>query len=545
MHGGIFSSIISLQDPLDTVPFAITVKQSELRWPLQLRISAGSCIFLSIAALSGRAAEAPWGAEEIYQQTLRSTAWVRVYQDNKAAKMGTGFLVDRSRKLLVTNQHVVDNREMVEVVFPIYQGGVATADKKHYIRNDRPIRGWVIAADPKRDLAVIELEVVPYAATPIKFAADSLLPGERVHLVGNPGTSELLWAYNSGAVHQVSSRKLQDGHNGRVLNALLVEIRTRNSVIPGYSGGPAVNDRGELAGVATMSNPATDWAWCVDISEVRDVVRLVSEYPKAARRLLNPRSAADREDREIYNRVSGPADHAIADYGELLQRDPANAGAALHRGAAFARRGTWEKAVADFTQALHADPNNALVYYNRALAYGQKEAIDAALADFKEALRLEPNNALAYFDRGLLYSRTGAHNLAAADFDQVLRLEGHPAGLNPEHSSASGDYAKLLLPDPSYATAYNSLAWVWATSPDAGRRDGKKAVLYATRACELAGWRTTGFLSTLAAAYAECGKFKEAVACQKRALDAAAGQDEGGFRQRLELYEAGKPFHEQ
>jgi tetratricopeptide (TPR) repeat protein len=505
---------------------------------LQLRILACSCLVFSLAALSGRAAEAPRSAEEIYQQTLRSTAWVRVSQDNKSAKMGTGFLVDRHRKLLVTNQHVVDNREMVEVVFPLYHGGVALADKKNYIRNDRPIRGWVLAADPKRDLAVIELEVVPYAATPIKFAADSLCPGERVHLVGNPGTSELLWAYNSGTVHQVSSRKLQDGHNGRVLNALLVEIRTRNSVIPGYSGGPAVNDRGELAGVATMSNPATDWAWCVDISEVRDVVRLVSEYPKAARRLLNPRSAADRQDRETYNRLAGPADHAIADYSELLQHDPTNAGAALHRGAAFARRGEWDKAVADFTQALHAEPNNALVYYNRALAYSQKDAVDAALADFKKALRLEPNNALAYFDRGMLHSRTGAHNLAVADFSEALRLESHA------EKAAAGDYARLLLPDPSQATAYNSLAWVWATNSDAGRRDGKKAVLYATKACELTGWRTTGFLSTLAAAYAECGKFKEAVACQKRALDAAAGQDKERFRQRLELYEAGKAFHE-
>ena len=192
---------------------------------------------------------------------------------------------------------------------------------------------------------------------------------------------------------------------------------------------------------------------------------------------------------------------------------------------AFARRGEWDKTVADFTQALHADPS------------GPRR--------LQGSFTLGAEPCAAYFDRGLLYSRTGVHNLAVADLDQVLRLEGHPAGLNPEHNSASGDYAKLLLPDPSYATAYNSLAWVWATSPDAGRRDGKKAVFYATRACELAGWRTTGFLSTLAAAYAECGKFTEAVACQKRALDAAAGQDKERFRQRLELYEAGKPFHEQ
>jgi tetratricopeptide (TPR) repeat protein len=510
-------------------------------------------MILSLAALSGQAAEKRWSGEEIYQQALRSTAWVRVYQENKLAKMGTGFLVDRYRKLLVTNQHVVDNREFVEVVFPIYQGGAVVADKKNYIRYDRPIRGWVLATDPQRDLAVIELEIVPHAATAMKLAVDSLCPGECVHLVGNPGTSELLWAYNTGKVHLVSSRKLQDGRNGRVLNALLVEIRTRTSIIPGYSGGPVVNDRGELAGVATMSNPAADWAWCVDITEVRDVVRLVSEYPKAARRLLNPHAPADYQDREAYNRMHAPADHAIADYSEVLRREATNAHAWLYRGAAFARRGEWDKAIADFTAALHLEPENALAYYNRALAYSQKGSIDPALADFKETLRLEPNNVLAHFDRGLLYSRTGAHNLAVADFSQAFQLESDPAifqehgparGAKEVGASASVDYAKLLLPDPSQATAYNSLAWVWATSPEAGRRDGKKAVAYATKACELAGWKTASFLSTLAAAYAECGQFKEAVACQNRAWDATAPDEKERLRERLRLYQAGKPFRQ-
>src|SRR5207248_2047503 len=118
-------------------------------------------------------------------------------------------------------------------------------------------------------------------ATAMKLAADSPCPGEPIHLIGNPGTSELLWVYNAGTVHQVSPRKLEDRRFGRVLDALVMEIRTRAAVKPGYSGGPAVNDHGDLVGVATMSNPAANWAWCVAISEVRDVLRMVSDYPKA------------------------------------------------------------------------------------------------------------------------------------------------------------------------------------------------------------------------------------------------------------------------
>lgn len=490
----------------------------------------------------------------IYQQALRSAAWVQVYDNRQLRKTGTGFLVDRYRKLVVTNQHVVDNHESVDVVFPLYQSGTVIADKKDYIRYDRPIRGWVIATDPKRDLAVVELEVVPHAAVAVKLAADSPCPGEQVYLIGNPGTSELLWAHNAGKVHRVSSRKLEDGRNHRVLDALLVEIRTRTSVIPGYSGGPVVNDRGELAGIATMSNPAADWAWCVDITEIKDVLRMVVDYPKSARRLLQPHSPEDIQDRKAYYKRYGPADHAITDNGETLRRDPTNALAYLHRGAAFAHRGDWPKAIADFTQAANLDPKNPLVYYNRALARSQMGARDQALADFAECLQFDPNNDLAYFDRGLLYSRMGAHTRAVADFNRVLEIEQplsassrprSPASLKSQGEKPAGpDYAKLLLPDSAHAAAFNTLAWAWATGSDAGRRDGKKAVEYATKACELSGWKDAAFLSTLAAAYAECGQFKEAVAWQKKALALVRQEEAAKLRARLEAYQSGNPWRD-
>jgi tetratricopeptide (TPR) repeat protein len=506
----------------------------------QIRLSVSLCALFSFVTCYARAAHELQATEKVYQQALRSTAWVQVYENNQLRRMGTGILVDRFRKLVITNQHVVDKHESVEVVFPLYQGGAVLTEKKNYIRYDRPIHGWVIATDSKRDLAVIELEIVPHAATEMRLAADSLCPGERVLLIGNPGSREVLWAYCLGTVHLVSSRKLQDQRSWRFLNAVLVEIRTRTSILPGYSGGPAVNDRGELAGIATMSNPAADWAWCVDISEVRDVVRLVRDYPKAARRLLNPRLPADFQDREAYVRKHGPADHAIMGYSETLLRKPRDASAHLHRGAAFARRGEWRQAVADFSAALELDPNNALVLYNRALAYSQMSSYDSALADFGQTMRFDPKNALVHFDRGLLYSQEGEHRLAAADFKQALLLESHDNGTK----SANLDYAKLLLRDPSHATAYHSLAWVWATSPDASVRDGQKALEYANKACELSGWKNANFLGTLAAGYAECGNFKEAVRWQNKALDLSQGEDTAKLRSRVELYRAGRPYRD-
>jgi tetratricopeptide (TPR) repeat protein len=524
------------------------------------RLSLILSLILSIAAAGDVVTGETRTSEEIYQQTLRSTAWVKVFQNNKLRKMGTGFLVDRSRKLVVTNQHVVDEQESVEVVFPLYQGGFAVADKKNYIRYDRPIRGWVLATDPKRDLAVIELEVVPHAATAMKLAADSVCPGEHVHLIGNPGTSELLWVYNAGTVHHVSNRKVEDSRHARVLEATVVEIRTRASVKPGYSGGPAVNNSGELVGVATMSNPASKWAWCVDIAEIKDVLRIVRDYPKAARRLLNPRAPADFQDRDAYYRKVGLSDRTVADRSDAILRDSTNHEAYFRRGAAYARRGEWDNAIADYSAALRLAPADNTVVYNRALAYSHKGAFELAQADFEESLRLDPKNVLAHLDQGLLYSRRGAHDLAIADLNQALRLDAQEAPADrtevPRHEAGQGnreyleqngtepDYTRLLLPDSSQATAYHTLAWVWATCPDAKRRNGKKAVEFARKACELSGWKDGRYLSTLSAAYAECAKFDEAIRWQKQALLLATDNDKATFRARLALYEIRQPLRD-
>ena len=63
-------------------------------WRLKPWLPATLCAFLSLTAFGGRAADEARNVEEAYQQALHSTAWVRVSQDNKLRKMGTGFLVE-------------------------------------------------------------------------------------------------------------------------------------------------------------------------------------------------------------------------------------------------------------------------------------------------------------------------------------------------------------------------------------------------------------------------------------------------------------------
>ncbi len=92
----------------------------------------------------------------------------------------------------------------------------------------------------------------------------------------------------------------------------------------------------------------------------------------------------------------------------------------------------------------------------------------------------------------------------------------------------------------------NNLAWTLATCPDASLRDGKAALNYALRACQVSNWQNAAAIDTLAAAYAETGDFDNAVKYENKYLtslslstsDAAEGEA------RLALYQAHQPYHE-
>ncbi len=101
--------------------------------------------------------------------------------------------------------------------------------------------------------------------------------------------------------------------------------------------------------------------------------------------------------------------------------------------------------------------------------------------------------------------------------------------------------------DPALALPLHGLAWLQATHPVAELRNGKEAILNATKACELTNWDDGSFIDTLAAAYAEAGDFETAVKWQKKAIALVTKpwhhMLDVGMKARLELYESGKSYH--
>jgi protein O-mannosyl-transferase len=108
-------------------------------------------------------------------------------------------------------------------------------------------------------------------------------------------------------------------------------------------------------------------------------------------------------------------------------------------------------------------------------------------------------------------------------------------------------YHRTLKLQPNLAAALNNLAWILASDPDPKLRNGIEAVGLAEHVCELTQYKNPVFPGTLAAAYAEAGRFSDAVtwAEKSRELALAAGDQSLADRSaRLaDRFRAGRPFH--
>lgn len=220
-------------------------------------------IWLVVVIASGNAVTAS-EPKDIYRKAARATALVRV-KTGKTSGLGTAWVVDREKGLLITNHHVIHEASDVRVHFPIIRGGRIVAERDLY-KKEPPLSARVLASDLGCDLALLQLVKMPPEIGELKLAAHSPEPGERVHSVGNPAASSAFWVYSQGFVRQVVHQRIP--FPGQVLDTLFVEIQS--PINPGDSGSALVNDRGEVVGVVAMTNQnAQLLALAVDVTQVR------------------------------------------------------------------------------------------------------------------------------------------------------------------------------------------------------------------------------------------------------------------------------------
>jgi hypothetical protein len=253
---------------------------------LSLRAARLLSLFLSLAlGLSGpaaRAADAEPPDTKLYQGLLPSTVWVNLVKKTEPSGRteflsGTGELVDLKQRLVLTNRHVVRDKEDAYVLFPSFHGTKLVRDRPFYTGQIfKGIPGKVVARDAAHDLALIQLSALPAGAKAVRLAAEEVTVGEHVWSLGNPGDSDQLWVFRPGAVrrllHEKFHSKTNDGFESEVdSDIILTDAPNR----PGESGGPLINEHGELAGVihgdrtVKTGDKETHFGLFIDLGEVR------------------------------------------------------------------------------------------------------------------------------------------------------------------------------------------------------------------------------------------------------------------------------------
>ena len=188
------------------------------------------------------------------------------------------------------------------------------------------------------------------------------------------------------------------------------------------------------------------------------------------------------------------------------------------------RKGNLDEAISLLQAAVDLRPENSPAHENLAKALLQKGQVADALIHYRKLLELQPDNI-------------EVHNIVGTVLIQQGRIR-----------EGVEEWQKVLAIQPDNGNAMSNLAWVLATSPDESLRDGAKAVQLAEQALRISGGRIPIIFRTLAAAYAESGRFSEAIQTAQQGIELADSQGNSGLATELQgniaLYQERRPLRD-
>jgi tetratricopeptide (TPR) repeat protein len=225
-------------------------------------------------------------------------------------------------------------------------------------------------------------------------------------------------------------------------------------------------------------------------------------------------------------------------------------------GSSLGAMGRYKEGEAQFREELRLR-GSAEAHSNLGLILERQGRVDEAIPEYAAAIKLDPDQVPALVHLGAALSAKGRMAEAEVDLQRAVTLG--PADLETRRllaetlvqedrvEDAIREYEAIMNASPDDLDALNNVAWIRATHHDAGHRNGVEAVRLAERARERSPEPVAVLYSTLAAAYAEAGRFPDAVAAGTRAVDLArranSSDEAERYAQQLEFYRAGRPFH--
>jgi tetratricopeptide (TPR) repeat protein len=218
----------------------------------------------------------------------------------------------------------------------------------------------------------------------------------------------------------------------------------------------------------------------------------------------------------------------------------------------------WRNSETLFTQALAVTKHNDVAENNLGIIFLQNGQLDDAISRLQAAIDLRPENGPAHNNLAKALLQKGRVAEAMVHYRKFLEIE-------PENVEARNILGTALIQqgrireaieqwqeaqtiEPENGNAASNLAWVFATCPDGSIRDGRRAVELAEKALRISGGQIPMIFRVLAAAYAEDGRFSQAIESAQRGVDLATSQGNSALAAELQsniaLYQTGTPLRD-
>lgn len=249
---------------------------------------------------TGHSAPPPKTSAEIYKTVAPATVVVRV-----GGGFGSGIIVD-PKGWILTNHHVIDSGETDDfkhkATVLLGQLNPKTGAME---RQEKEYEAYVYKYDKLRDVALLKLSDPPKKPLPfVRVAKKAPVPGSDVVALGHAGAG-MLWALKSGQISALGKlsetlaqlASFKDDEDGREMAKRFKEyvdsknlglvIQSTCNILPGDSGGPLLNDHGELIGLNVFARIDRSTGGLLSFHVHRDELRQFAEArPKAPSQMI-------------------------------------------------------------------------------------------------------------------------------------------------------------------------------------------------------------------------------------------------------------------
>jgi cytochrome c-type biogenesis protein CcmH/NrfG len=364
-------------------------------------------------------------AREIAQRAFPSVVLlVTEDEKGKAISLGSGFFVRND--VVATNYHVLKDasRILARVVGSktVYEVGV------------------ILSTNEETDLALLRIKNARARTLPLGNS-NSVRVGDTIYVIGNPKGLE--GTFSQGIVSGI--RQLE----GQRIIQITAPIST------GSSGGPVLDNRGEVIGIATaVLEEGQNLNFAVPVSSLTALLKVYAAPTVAKGGRISNRSTRRLQQRQPVN---------TDEWEEISPEEFFN-----------------EQEILNWKKEVIAHPDSAEAHYKLGNAYSLQKQYTQAIQEYKQAIRLWPISVEAHLGLGWVYGSLDRYDEALDEFKQVNANYGESGSADAYYAmgwiyNAKGNYGeaiqaykKSLSLAPDFVEAHYNLGLIYLGFEDKG-----------------------------------------------------------------------------